>query len=151
MYHESHYIRSKIETNGTTRLAGPKTMPTRGSYAPYIYISNAIIGMNESKILKLELFDVLARVNTWMRRCDDARSPACPMRGGSGGGVRPRLPGRDDLDHRPVQAAHRPPGGVGLRHQPLRDLRTGDVVGGLVLVLGDRVDHELGAVHGHHA
>ena len=72
MYHESHYIRSKIETNGTTRLAGPKTMPTRGSYAPYIYISNAIIGMNESKILKLELFDVLARVNTWMRRCDDA-------------------------------------------------------------------------------
>jgi hypothetical protein len=34
------------------------------------YISNAIIGMNESKILKLELFDVLARVNTWMRRCE---------------------------------------------------------------------------------
>lgn len=79
MYHESHYIRSKIETNGTTRLAGPKTMPTRGSYAPYIYISNAIIGMNESKILKLELFDVLARVNTWMRRCDDASEAAGTM------------------------------------------------------------------------
>ena len=43
------------------------------------YISNAIIGMNESKILKLELFDVLARVNTWMRRCDDASEAAGTM------------------------------------------------------------------------